>query len=88
MLHQRVREVARDAAALEGAEDFSYFAERVPGLYFWLGIRDPALDPADAIPNHSPRFTVDESALGLGVRALASLVLDYQAGAGPGSGGS
>ena len=60
-----------------GAEDFSFFAREVPGLYFWLGVRPPEQAPAEAAPNHSPRFFVDESALPLGVRALAQLAVDF-----------
>jgi amidohydrolase len=60
-----------------GAEDFSFFAREVPGLYFWLGIRSPGVPLAQAAPNHSPRFTLDERALPLGVRAMASLAADY-----------
>jgi amidohydrolase len=59
-----------------GAEDFSYFAEQVPGLYLWLGARAEGVAAEDAAPNHSPRFVIDESALRLGVRALAHLALD------------
>jgi amidohydrolase len=66
-----------------GAEDFSLFAKEVPGLYFWLGVRDPALAPGTAEPNHSPRFLVDDGALALGVRAMAQLVVDYSATATP-----
>ena len=60
-----------------GAEDFAFFAREVPGVYFWLGIRPPGLPEAEAAPNHSPRFTVDEAALPLGVRAMASLAVDW-----------
>lgn len=60
-----------------GAEDFALFAREVPGLYFWLGTRDPEVASEDAAPNHSPRFVIDERALVLGVRALAQLVVDY-----------
>jgi amidohydrolase len=60
-----------------GAEDFSFFAQEVPGLYFWLGIRSKGVDLADAAPNHSPRFTLDEAALPLGVRAMSSLAADF-----------
>jgi amidohydrolase len=62
---------------LTGAEDFSFFAQQVPGLYFWLGVRDPKLPEIDAAATHSPRFQVDERALVLGVRALSQLVVDY-----------
>lgn len=57
------------------AEDFSYFAEQVPGLFIFLGVG--ADDPALIHPNHSPRFYADERALPLGVKALTALTLDY-----------
>ncbi len=64
------------APARTGAEDFSFLAARVPGFYFWLGIRPPGVSAEDAAPNHSPRFVVDEGALVLGVRALGHLAFD------------
>jgi amidohydrolase len=60
-----------------GAEDFAFFAKQVPALYFWLGVRDPQTPVAEAAPNHSPRFLVDDGALAVGVRTLAQLVVDY-----------
>ena len=62
-----------------GAEDFSFLSQRAPGLYFWLGVRSPAVAEEDAASIHSPLFTVDESALILGVRALANLAVDFLA---------
>jgi amidohydrolase len=62
------------------AEDFSFFANRVPGMFVWLGIRDPATPLAEAAPNHSPRFLVDERGLVVGVRALAELAAAFNAG--------
>jgi amidohydrolase len=59
------------------AEDFAFFAEQVPSLYFFLGTRDPKVAVADAAASHSPRFVVDERALVLGVRALSHLVIDH-----------
>jgi amidohydrolase len=65
------------AAPLTGSEDFSFFAERVPGLYFALGVTPRGAD-LDTVPvNHSPRFFADEQVLLLGVRALANLAVDY-----------
>ena len=61
-----------------GAEDFSYFAEEAPGLFLGLGVA--ADDPSLVHPNHSPYFYADERALPLGVRALASLAVDYLTG--------
>ena len=60
-----------------GAEDFSYFAQQVPGLYVLIGIRKPGASFDEYALNHSPRFRVDESGLKLGVRALANLAVDY-----------
>jgi amidohydrolase len=60
-----------------GAEDFSFFAQRVPGLFVFLGGTPVGQDPLKAPSNHSPRFSVDESAFGLGLRTLLHLSLDY-----------
>ena len=68
-----------EALPRTGAEDFSYFAQEVPGFYFWLGIRSPGTRLEDAAPNHSPLFRVDEDALELGVRALANVAVDWLA---------
>jgi amidohydrolase len=57
------------------AEDFSYFAEEVPGLFLFLGVAPD--DPTLVYPNHSPRFYADERALPVGVKALTALTLDY-----------
>jgi amidohydrolase len=62
------------------AEDFSKFQQRVPGLFFFLGITAPGTEPARIAPNHSPYFFVDEAAFPTGMRALANLALDYLSG--------
>ena len=59
-----------------GSEDFGHFAQRIPGFYFWLGVRPRDVPAAEAASNHSPRFFVDEGALGLGVRAMSALAVD------------
>jgi amidohydrolase len=63
-----------------GAEDFSYFQERVPGLFFFLGVTPRNQDWRQAAANHSPYFFADEAALPTGVRAMASLAVDYLMG--------
>jgi amidohydrolase len=63
------------------AEDFSFFLNEVPGLFFNVGIVPAGTDPAKAAPNHSPNFVIDESALVVGVRALASVTVNYLASA-------
>lgn len=63
--------------AVLGAEDFSFFQQKVPGLFFWVGTRPPSQTPEEAPSNHSPLFYIDESGLPLGVRALAHVAVDY-----------
>ena len=60
-----------------GAEDFSFFQRLIPGLFFFVGVTPPELEPKDAYSNHSPRFFADERALVLGVRSLAHLACDW-----------
>ena len=63
--------------ATTGAEDFSFFAEQVPGFYFFLGGRPKDVAKEDAPDHHTPDFHVDEGGLGLGVRAMTALALEY-----------
>ena len=71
-----------DVAPVLGAEDFSYYANEVPGLFLWLGIRTPGASREAFPPNHSPLFRIDEDALPLGVRTLAQLAVGYLEGEG------
>ncbi len=63
--------------AVTGAEDFSFFQEKVPGLFFQLGGMSKGKDPKTAPSHHTPDFYIDESGLTLGVKALVNLTLDY-----------
>jgi amidohydrolase len=69
-------------APVTGAEDFGYFAERVPGLFVFLGVRPKGTAVTDYSLNHSPKFFADESAMPTGVRALTALAVDYLSGTG------
>jgi len=60
-----------------GAEDFAYFAQKIPGLYVFLGVNREGVAPEEAAPNHSPLFFANEDALIVGVRALSGLAVDY-----------
>ncbi len=62
-----------------GAEDFSFYAQQVPSMFFFVGATGPGIDPATAPSNHSPQFLLDESALDVGLRALLQVSLDYLA---------
>ncbi len=80
-----LRRAAGDAGVSEGrpvtgSEDFGYFAERVPGLFVFLGVRPKGSPETAFVSNHSPRFFADEGALPVGVRTLAALAMDYLSG--------
>lgn len=59
------------------AEDFSLFAERVPGFFFFVGITPETQDPATAPSNHSDFFYIDERGIAVGLRAMTRVVVDY-----------
>ncbi|UII75707.1 amidohydrolase [Flagellimonas sp. HMM57] len=61
--------------AITGAEDFSYFQEKVPGFYFFLGGMTPGT--TESYPHHTPDFKIDDSGLLLGVKTMTQLALDY-----------
>ena len=63
--------------AITGAEDFSFFQEKVPGMYFFIGGAKKGTDPAKAAPHHTPDFYVDDSAMITGLRSMTTLALDY-----------
>jgi amidohydrolase len=60
-----------------GAEDFSYYANEVPGFFFFVGATPQGQDATNAPSNHSPDFFLDESALKVGTRSLLQVALDY-----------
>ena len=62
---------------LGASEDFSCYARATPGLFVFLGVTPHDQDPAKAAPNHSPNFFVDESALVVGTRTMASLAVNF-----------
>jgi len=61
--------------ATTGGEDFSFFQEKVPGFYFFLGGMTPG--NTTPFPHHTPDFVIDDNGLKLGVKALSQLALDY-----------
>ncbi|MBS1665845.1 MAG: amidohydrolase [Bacteroidetes bacterium] len=63
--------------AVMGAEDFSFFEQKVPGIFFFLGGMPKGEDPLKAPSHHTPDFFIDESGLKLGVRTMCNLVVDY-----------
>lgn len=86
--HHELNEIARKAAAkimgeqalghlekMTGAEDFSVFLEKVPGLYGYLGVRN--LEKNINCVHHHPKFMVDEDELKYGAGIYAQFAVDY-----------
>ena len=63
------------------AEDFSFFQQAAPGMFFFIG-GTPKENVGKAAPNHSPKFFVDEAMLVPGMRAMANLAVDFLSGSG------
>lgn len=71
---QKVRQIP----AHTGAEDFSFFQQKVPGFFFFLGARPADKKSANEVAaHHTPDFYLDESEFQVGVKALSHLVVDY-----------
>jgi amidohydrolase len=71
-----VENVIRDESVRTmGGEDMSYFLERVPGCFFFLGTRNEARGMIH--PHHSPRFDIDESAMAVGVDIMTRVIRGY-----------
>lgn len=79
-----VREVAQEVVGHDnvleapmhmGAEDFSYFLERVPGCFFFVGSRNP--DKGFIWGHHHPKFDIDEDAMAIGIETMTRVALRY-----------
>jgi metal-dependent amidase/aminoacylase/carboxypeptidase family protein len=73
-------ELVGEAAVLSsartlGGEDFSFFLQRVPGCFAWVGSQNP-VKGYDA-PHHSPRFDIDEEAMLIGANLLERVAREY-----------
>lgn len=56
-----------------GGEDFSYFLEKVPGAFFFIGVGNP--DKGIIYPHHHPKFDMDEDALCYGMETMANAAI-------------
>jgi amidohydrolase len=62
-----------EAPQLMGAEDFSFYAERVPACFYSIGCNG---GPASSYPHHHAKFDIDERALAIGVRMASAIAFD------------
>lgn len=60
-----------------GGEDFSFFQEKVPGYFFFVGALPPDIDPSTAPSHHTPDFMIDERGMITGLKAMLQVTLDY-----------
>lgn len=58
-----------------GAEDFSYFLQKVPGSYFFIGSANK--EKGLTYPYHHPKFDIDEQAMLHAARIIAAALIDY-----------
>ena len=63
--------------AQTGAEDFSFYQQKVPGFFYFLGGMTKGTKVEDAAPHHTPDFRIDESCFVLGMKSLCHLTVDY-----------
>ncbi len=70
----------RVTVASTGAEDFSFFAQKVPGLYYFIGGKPLDKKFEDVAPHHTPDFYIDEAGMITGIKALSHLTIDYMSG--------
>ena len=76
-LIQSGKENVYEINAITGAEDFSYFQNEVPGLFFFLGGTPLDMKESEAPSHHTPSFIVDDASMKLGVKALSNLAVDF-----------
>jgi len=59
------------------AEDFSFYQQKIPGVFYHLGATPDGVSAADAAPNHSPNFDVNEKVLPLGIKTHVLSAIRY-----------
>jgi amidohydrolase len=64
----------KEIPAAMGSEDFSYFANVVPGFFYRLGQVKAGTVSGD---HHTPTFLADDSAIPYGLKAMSYLLVDY-----------
>ncbi|HAO5756530.1 TPA: amidohydrolase [Listeria monocytogenes] len=60
---------------LSGSEDFAYYLQKIPGVFFYIGAKPK--NTSNAYFNHHPKFDIDEDALLVAAKSVADVVLNY-----------
>ena len=67
----------KETRVITASEDYSFFAQKIPSVFFFVGITPADQDPQQAPSNHSDFFYVDERGIPVGMHAMTQVVLDY-----------
>jgi len=75
-----LRQVAGPAGVMNmppvlAAEDFSYYQQKIPGVFVFLGVNKENPKPDEIYYNHSDKFRVNESCLRVGVETHVRVAL-------------
>ena len=68
------RENVMEVPPTMGGEDFSFFANVVPGFYYRLGMVNPGTVSGG---HHTPTFRADDSCIPVGMTAMSTLIIDF-----------
>ncbi|MCA4897606.1 MAG: amidohydrolase [Bacteroidota bacterium] len=71
------KDKAKIIPAATGAEDFSFYAQKVPGFFFFVGGMPLNADKDKTPSHHTPDFYIDESGMLTGLRAMLGLTAEY-----------
>lgn len=67
----------KETHVITASEDYSFFAQKVPSVFFFVGITPADQDPLQAPSNHSDFFYLDERGIPVAMHAMTQVVLDY-----------
>jgi amidohydrolase len=70
-------EHVRESGLITASEDYAYFAEKIPSVYFFVGVTPADQDPKQAPSNHSDYFYLDERGIPVAMHAMIQVALDY-----------
>ena len=81
LVHDVMKEVVGSGAHVPemsalGGEDFSFYCEKVPSAFFWLGVQTPG---QPFYPIHNGGFSPDENAIPIGIEIAVRSALAFLA---------
>jgi amidohydrolase len=70
-------EHVKETNVITASEDYSFFAQKIPSVYFFVGVTPIDQDPLQVPSNHSDFFYLDERGIPVAMHAMTQVVLDY-----------